>query len=148
MARGLRIERVGGWYHVTARGNERRDIFRDDRDRRHFLELPEERVGRFRIGLHAFVLMDNRYHLLAGARRGVAKWKEFRDRHGDSGRGLAMYVVRAVGGLSLTQMAGLAGMASAAAAAMSLRRYSARLRMNAAERATLDRVTKLLIVRS
>jgi len=28
MARLLRIERAGGWYH-TARGNERRPIFRD-----------------------------------------------------------------------------------------------------------------------
>jgi REP element-mobilizing transposase RayT len=33
MARPLRIEVAGGWYHVTARGNERRHIFRDDRDR-------------------------------------------------------------------------------------------------------------------
>jgi hypothetical protein len=36
MARPLRIERVGGWYHATARGNERRNIFRDDTDRLHF----------------------------------------------------------------------------------------------------------------
>ena len=39
MARPLRIEIPGGRYHVTARGNERRDIFRDSRDRQHFLEL-------------------------------------------------------------------------------------------------------------
>ena len=29
MARPLRIERPGAWYHVTARGNERRTIYRD-----------------------------------------------------------------------------------------------------------------------
>jgi len=49
MARPLRIERPGGWYHVTARGNERRAIFRDERDRRHFLELLAEAVLRFRV---------------------------------------------------------------------------------------------------
>ena len=41
MARPLRIEIPGGWYHVTARGNERRAIWRDDSDRRHFLALLE-----------------------------------------------------------------------------------------------------------
>src|SRR5438046_717770 len=30
MARPLRIERAGGWYHITGRGNERRLIYRDD----------------------------------------------------------------------------------------------------------------------
>ena len=33
MARHLRIEHAGGWYRITARGNERRAIFRNDRDR-------------------------------------------------------------------------------------------------------------------
>jgi REP element-mobilizing transposase RayT len=43
MARPLRIEHAGGWYHVTACGNERRAIFRDDGDRAHFLELLEKK---------------------------------------------------------------------------------------------------------
>jgi REP element-mobilizing transposase RayT len=64
MARPLRIEIPGGWYHVTARGNERRAIWRDDRDRRHFLALLEKFVERFRVSVHAYVLMDNHYHLL------------------------------------------------------------------------------------
>ena len=42
MARPLRIELAGGWYHVTNRGNERKAIYRDERDRGHFLELVEE----------------------------------------------------------------------------------------------------------
>jgi putative transposase len=42
MARPLRIEIPGGRYHLTARGNERRKIFRDDRDRLHFLDLLSE----------------------------------------------------------------------------------------------------------
>jgi hypothetical protein len=32
-ARSLRIERPGGRYHVTARGNERKEIYRDDTER-------------------------------------------------------------------------------------------------------------------
>jgi REP-associated tyrosine transposase len=64
MARPLRIDRAVGWYHVTARGHERRAIFLDDADRRHFCQLLEEMVLRFRVRLHAYVLMDNHYHLL------------------------------------------------------------------------------------
>ena len=64
MARPLRIERIGAWYHLTGRGNERRAIFRDDRDREHFCQLLAEMVERFGIRLHAFVLMDNHYHLI------------------------------------------------------------------------------------
>jgi REP element-mobilizing transposase RayT len=49
---------------VTARGNERRDIFRDDRDRDRFLSVLERTVGLFRWRLHAYVLMGNHYHLV------------------------------------------------------------------------------------
>src|SRR6266536_1440523 len=64
MARPLRLERAGGWYHITARGNERRPVYRDDRDRQHFCELLEEMVSRFQVRLHCFVLMENHYHLV------------------------------------------------------------------------------------
>ena len=65
MARPLRITRAGTWYHLTARGNERKRIYRDDDDRQKFLALLETWVERFRIRLHGYVLMDNHYHLLA-----------------------------------------------------------------------------------
>jgi len=64
MARPLRIQRPGGWYHVTARGNERRAIFREDLDRGHFCELLAAMVERFVVRLHTYVLMDNHYHLM------------------------------------------------------------------------------------
>jgi len=64
MARPLRMQIAGGRYHVTARGNEQRDIFRHDRDRFHFLELLAEWPARFGVRLHAYVLMDNHYHLV------------------------------------------------------------------------------------
>ena len=64
MARPLRIERPGGRYHVTARGNERKAIYRDDSDRTHFLELLAESTERFALRIHAYVLMENHFHLL------------------------------------------------------------------------------------
>src|SRR5262245_19805113 len=95
MARPLRIEKVGGWYHVTARGNERKPIFRNDADRRHFLEAVAEMVGRFRLRLHCFVLMENHYHLLLELREPnmsrAVQWLNvsysvwFNRRHGRSG---------------------------------------------------------------
>ena len=41
MARPVRINIPGGCYHVTARGNERHNIYRDLRDRNRFVELFE-----------------------------------------------------------------------------------------------------------
>ena len=64
MARALRIERPGGRYHITARGNERNSIYRDDSDRTHFLELLAETTERFALRIHAYVLMENHFHLL------------------------------------------------------------------------------------
>ncbi len=54
----------GGWYHVTTRGLGRRELFHTDRDREHFVELLEGMVERYRMILHAYVLMGNHYHLL------------------------------------------------------------------------------------
>jgi REP element-mobilizing transposase RayT len=95
MARPLRIERLEGWYHVTSRGNERRDIFRDDREREHFCQLLAEMVARFRVRLHAYVLMNNHYHLLVELREinlsRAVQWLNvsysvwFNRRHGRSG---------------------------------------------------------------
>jgi REP element-mobilizing transposase RayT len=46
----------GGGYHVTARGNERRAIFLDHRDRERFVGLLAELPGRFGVRAHAYVL--------------------------------------------------------------------------------------------
>ena len=37
MTRPLRIEYPGAVYHVTSRGNEKKAVFKDDRDREAFL---------------------------------------------------------------------------------------------------------------
>jgi len=55
---------AGGRYHVSARGNERRDICRYNRDRHRFLELLAALPERFGVRVHAYVLMPNHYHLL------------------------------------------------------------------------------------
>jgi len=41
------MERIARWYHLMALRKERRDIVRDDRDQRDFLELLEEAPSRF-----------------------------------------------------------------------------------------------------
>lgn len=64
MARPLRLEFPGALYHVTSRGNEKRDLFRCDDDRRHFLELLGEAVRRFDWVLTCYVLMSNHFHLV------------------------------------------------------------------------------------
>lgn len=38
MARPLRIQYPGAYYHVTCRGNEQKEIFLDDKDQKVFLE--------------------------------------------------------------------------------------------------------------
>ena len=37
MGRSLRIEYPGAYYHVTSRGNERKDVFKSQMDREKFL---------------------------------------------------------------------------------------------------------------
>jgi Transposase IS200 like len=64
MARSLRIEYPGAFYHVMARGNRREAIFLDDDDRRTFVKTLGEASERCGWRVHAWVLMGNHYHLL------------------------------------------------------------------------------------
>ena len=64
MSRPLRIEYPDAFYHVTARGNERKDIYRDERDRERFLAYLETAVVRYKAVIHVYCLMNNHYHLL------------------------------------------------------------------------------------
>jgi len=95
VSRQLRLEFPGAIWHVTSRGNERRDIYRDDADRRRFVSLLARVVVERRWLLHAWVLMSNHYHLLIetpeiGLSRGV-KWlnqryaESFNESHGRVG---------------------------------------------------------------
>lgn len=64
MARGIRIEYGGAYYHVMARGNRREPIFRDDTDRSFFIETLGQACERTGWKVHAWVLMSNHYHLM------------------------------------------------------------------------------------
>jgi len=63
MARVVRLEGEGAVYHVIVRGNERKAVFRDDEDRRGYLDRLAKYRERFGFRLLAFCLMGNHIHL-------------------------------------------------------------------------------------
>jgi REP element-mobilizing transposase RayT len=81
---------------VTARGNNRQRIFRDDADRHVFMRLFARVVDRFGWSCLTYCLMDNHYHLLlltpeptlgAGMQRLNGSYAQgFNQRHRQSGR--------------------------------------------------------------
>lgn len=96
MARLPRLTLADQPHHVLQRGNNRQPIFVDDADRERMLALLAENVPRWGIALHAYVLMDNHFHLLAtpstadglpkfmqAVGRSYVRW--FNDRHARSG---------------------------------------------------------------
>lgn len=64
MSRPLRLDHAGAVWHVTCRGNEKREIFRDAQDRLDLLDVFGRVVDICRWRVHAYVLMGNHYHLL------------------------------------------------------------------------------------
>lgn len=64
MARPLRIELEGGMHHVVSHGNGRLWVFRNDNQRRYFLNLLGSSAFKYRVVIHAFVLMTNHVHIL------------------------------------------------------------------------------------
>jgi len=64
MARPLRIEYPGAFYHITARGNERKHIFKSSKDREKFLSCLASAAERYQAVIHVYCLMTNHYHLL------------------------------------------------------------------------------------
>lgn len=64
MARPLRIEYEGALYHITARGNERKPLYKEEGDYHRFLNILSELPERFGTAIHGYVLMANHYHLL------------------------------------------------------------------------------------
>jgi putative transposase len=64
MARALRITFPGAFYHVTSRANERKAVFKRQRDREKFLEFLESATQRYDALIYAYCMMDTHYHLL------------------------------------------------------------------------------------
>ena len=82
MARLLRIEYAGAFYHVTSRGNERKDVFKSQLDREKFLSYMESEVVRYGAVAHTWCPMPNH-----GKNKGVeslcsvvrcCEWRRFR----------------------------------------------------------------------
>jgi putative transposase len=65
MARLARLTLPGYPHHVIQRGNNRQAIFATVADRQLMLDLLMENARKFGVAIHAYVLMDNHFHLLA-----------------------------------------------------------------------------------
>jgi len=70
VARPLRIEYPGAFYHVTSRRNERGTVFQSNRDREKYLSYVESAHERYGAVVHTYCLMGNHYHLLLETPRG------------------------------------------------------------------------------
>ncbi len=64
MPRSPRIQYAGARYHVISRGNRRERILEGSGDKEVFLATLDEACARTGWFLHAYVLMDNHFHLL------------------------------------------------------------------------------------
>jgi putative transposase len=70
MARALRISYPGAFYHVTSRGNERKEIFKNKWDRERFLQYLETATLRYNAVIHVYSLMNNHYHIFLETPKG------------------------------------------------------------------------------
>lgn len=62
-----RVQRLRGefcTYHVVQRGNEKKNIFRNDEDKLRFLETISKARAKYDFLVYAYCLMDNHVHLL------------------------------------------------------------------------------------
>ncbi len=64
MARKPRVEFSGALYHVICRGNQRQVIFRNDADRKYYLDSLERYRQWYGFKVYAYVLMSNHVHML------------------------------------------------------------------------------------
>ena len=64
MARALRINYKGALYHITSRGNERKNIFENDYDRYFFIKTLKKSLNIYNVILYSYVLMPNHFHFL------------------------------------------------------------------------------------
>lgn len=64
MARQIRIEFPGAFYHVTSRGNQKQSIFFTEDDRHYFFKCLRDAHERYQSIIHVYCLMENHYHLL------------------------------------------------------------------------------------
>jgi REP element-mobilizing transposase RayT len=95
MARPVRIEYPGAVYHVVCRGNNRQAVFRDDHDRKRYLEKLSLYCEEKDVELLCYSLLTNHVHLVLETPQGnLSKMMQafqtsytvyFNKRHGRSG---------------------------------------------------------------
>ncbi|MBE7940011.1 MULTISPECIES: transposase [Ramlibacter] len=96
MARLPRLTLPGQAHHILQRGNNGQAVFVDAEDHEHLLALLQEQSRKHGVAIHAYVLMDHHFHLLAtpGTAEGVPQMMQavgrayvrgFNLRHGRSG---------------------------------------------------------------
>jgi putative transposase len=96
MARLPRLALAGYAHHIVQRGNNRQPIFLDGVDRELMWSLWLEHARQHQVAIHAYVLMDNHFHLLATPQAekslplmmqavGRSYVRRFNQRHGRSG---------------------------------------------------------------
>jgi len=70
VARPLRVQFPGAFYHITSRGNERKPVFRTDTDRKKFLSYLQSAHEKYGALFHCYCFLPNHYHLLLETPRG------------------------------------------------------------------------------
>ncbi len=95
MARPLRIEYPGAVHHVIVRGNNRQAVFRDNDDRRVYLDKLQQYCVAKEVHLLCYCLLSNHAHLLVETPRGnlsklmqpfqTSYTRYFNRRHGRTG---------------------------------------------------------------
>ena len=78
MARLPRLTLPGHPHHIIQRGNNRQTIFMGTTDREAMLSLLDESARACGVAVHAYVLMDNHFHLLATPQTadGIPRWMQ------------------------------------------------------------------------
>ena len=64
MPRTARIVQENAIYHVTVRGNDKKDIFLSKDDYQHYLDILTLSKKRFKFKLYSYALINNHVHLL------------------------------------------------------------------------------------
>jgi putative transposase len=65
MARLARLTVPGYPHHIIQRGNNRQAIFAEAADYEQLLAILDENARKFKVAIHAYVLMSNHFHILA-----------------------------------------------------------------------------------
>lgn len=64
MPRCARVKTLDSIFHVMCRSMDEFDLFRDDKDKRKFMELTKDMQGLYKFRIYGYCLMDNHVHLL------------------------------------------------------------------------------------